>query len=191
MDRRRPTLPRPTRARRVRRVKTAALIGCVAIAVVAAGCGAGSGRVGVTSTTDVKTTAAHASATSLRQGVRAAIRANLKLSLYVLWYNEIPAWATRSTRGPALKALRAAAASRRHQGIQIKNLRGHSEILSIELAPSYTNATAEIRDTRSVAPYKAGKPLGRAIVGTDHSRVQLRRVGSTTRFIVWSVSPTR
>ena len=172
-------------------MKTTAAIGCIAFAILAAGCGASSGRVAVSSTTDAKPTVTHTSAASLQQGVRAAIRANLELSLYVLWHNEVPTWATRSTRGPALKALRAAAASRRRQGIQIKNLRGHSKIISIELAPSYTNATAEIRDTRSVAPYKAGKRLGRAIAGTDHSRVQLRRVGSTTRFIVWSVSPIR
>jgi hypothetical protein len=161
------------------------------IALAAAGCGGNRNMAAATSTTDAHTTSEQTSQTALKAAVRVAIRANLKLSLYVLWHDEVPTWAMRSTRGPALKALRVSAATRRRQGIQIKNLRGHSTILAIRLAPSYTSATAEIRDTRSVAPYRGGHRLGRAISGTDHSRVQLRRVGSTERFIVWSVSPIR
>jgi hypothetical protein len=163
----------------------------VAIAVLAAGCGAGKGSVAVTHTTDAKATSTRKSEASLEAGIRAALRANLQLSLYVLWHNDVPTWAVRSTRGPALKALRTSAAARRRQGIHIKNLRGHSSIVSITLAPSYATATAVVRDTRSVAPYKGGHRLGRAIVGTDHSRVQLHRLGSSERFIVWSVSPIR
>jgi hypothetical protein len=167
------------------------LLVAVAVAALAAGCGGSNGSVAATSTTDTRATSTQTSEAALKGAVRAALASNLKLSLYVLWHNEVPPWATGSTRGPALKALRTAAAARRRQGIQIKNLRGHSTIISIQLAPSYTSATAEVRDTRSVAPYKRGHRLGRAIVGTDHSRVQLRRVGTAERFIVWSVSPIR
>jgi hypothetical protein len=170
---------------------TRPLLVLISVAALAAGCGGSKGSVAATKTTDAQATSTQTSEASLKAGVRAAIRANLQLSLYVLWHNEVPAWATNSTRGPALKALRTSAAARRRQGIQIKNLRGHSTISSIELAPSYTSATAVIRDARSVAPYKEGHRLGKAIVGTDHSRVQLRRIGNTERFIVWSVSPIR
>jgi hypothetical protein len=167
------------------------LLLAIVVAALATGCGGSNNSVAAPSTTGATATSTRTSDASLKAGVRAALRANLRLSLYVLWHNHIPAWATQSTRGPALKALRASAASRRRQGIQIKNLRGHSTIISIELAQSYTSAIAEIRDTRSVAPYKAGHRLGRAIVGTDHSRVQLHRLGNTQRFIVWRVAPIR
>jgi hypothetical protein len=160
------------------------------VAALTAGCGGSNGSIAATTSTDAKTTSRVSEAT-LKAGVRAAIRANVQLSLYVLWHNQVPAWATRSTRGPALKALRGAASTRRRQGIQIKNLSGHYTIVSITLAPSYTTATAVVRDTRRVAPFKGGHRLGKAIVGTDHSRVQLRRAGNSQRFIVWSVSPIR
>lgn len=164
----------------------------IATATLAAGCGGSSGSIAATQPTNARTTTStQSSEASLKTGVRAAIGANLRLSLYVLWHNEVPAWATRSTRGPALNALRVSAVARRRQGIQIKSLRGRSTIISIELSPSYTNATALVRDKRTVAPYKGGQRLGRAIVGTDHSRVQLRRVDNTEKFIVWSVVPIR
>jgi hypothetical protein len=160
------------------------------VAALTAGCGGSNGSIAATTSTDAKTTSRMSEAT-LKAGVRAAIRENVQLSTYVLWHNQIPAWATHSTRGPALSALRSAAATRRRQGIQIKNLSGHYTVTSIALAPSYAAATAVIRSHQRVAPYKAGHRLGRAIVGADHARVQLRRAGNSQRFIVWSVSPIR
>lgn len=162
------------------------------VGALAAGCGGTSGKGAATSTsTDATATSTQTSEASLKAAVRTAIRSNVQLSLYVLWHNRVPGWATRSTRGPALKALRDAAATRREQGIQIKSLSGHYTILSISLVPSYNAATAVVRDRRRVAPFKGGHRLGKAIVGTDHSRVQLHRVGNARRFIVWSVSPIR
>ncbi|MBA3841934.1 MAG: hypothetical protein H0X39_04835 [Actinobacteria bacterium] len=162
------------------------------VAALNAGCGGGSGNGAATTTsTDAKTTSTQASAATLKAAVRTTIHANVALSLYVLWHNRIPSWATRSTRGPALKALRSAAATRRKQGIQIKNLSGHYTILSIALAPSYTGATVVVRDTRTVAPFKAGRRLGKAIKGTDHSHVELHRLANTQRFVVWRVSPVQ
>jgi hypothetical protein len=170
---------------------TRSLVVLAVAAAISGGC-ASSGHPAATTTAttaDAKTTSAQVSATTLKAAVRTAINANLKLSLYVLWHNRIPAWATRSTRGPALNALRSAAATRRKQGIQIKNLSGHHTIVSITLAPSYATATAVIRDRRRVAPYKAGHRLGKAISGAEHSRIQLRRLGNTRRFVVWRISP--
>ena len=40
---------------------------------------------------------------TLERTVRSALTANRRLSVYVLWNNRIPAWAGRSTRGPALE----------------------------------------------------------------------------------------
>jgi hypothetical protein len=162
-----------------------------AVAALAAGCGGSNGSPAATNTTDTRPTSTRTSETALKAAVRAAIGANVRLSTYVLWHNQIPTWATQSTRGPALKALRASAATRRRQGIQIKNLSGHYTIVSITLTPSYTAATAVIKSHQRVAPYKAGHRLGRAIVGTDHARLQLHRLGNTQRFIVWNVVPIR
>ena len=64
-------------------------------------------------------------------------------------------------------------------------------VVSIALAPSYSTATAVVRDVRKVAPYKAGRRLGKAISGTEQSRIQLHRLGATQRFVVWRVSPIK
>jgi hypothetical protein len=162
-----------------------------AIALLATGCGSSKSNAQAPATTDTHKTSTQTSETALKNAVRAAIRANVRLATYVLWHNQIPAWATRSTRGPALKALRDSAAARRRQGIQIKNLSGHYTITSTVLAPSYTGATAVINSHQRVAPYKGGRRLGRAIVGNDHARIRLRRLDNTSHFIVWTVSPIR
>lgn len=163
----------------------------IAIAALAAGCGGSNGSVAAKSTTDAPATGTRTNDAQLRAAVRTAIRANVRLSTYVLWHNQIPAWATQSTRGPALKALRASAATRRQQGIQIKNLSGQYTIVLITLAPSFATATALIKSHQRVAPYKAGHRLGRAIVANVHAHVQLRRLSNAMRFVVWNVSTTR
>jgi hypothetical protein len=173
---------------------TRSLVVLTAAAAISAGCGSSSGKPSATTTataTDAKTTSTQVSTAPLKAAVRAAIRANVQLSTYVLWHNHIPAWATRSTRGPALKALRSAAATRRKQGIRIKNLAGGYTISSIELAPSYATATAVIRSHQRVAPYKSGHRLGKAISASDHARIQLHRLGDTKRFVVWRVVTTK
>jgi hypothetical protein len=168
---------------------TRPLLLALAVATLAAGCGGSHGSTAPTTTTDAAVT--QTSEAALKAAVRAAIRANVHLSTYVLWHNTIPNWAKQSTRGPALKALRASAATRRRQGIQIKNLSGGYTIVSIALAPSYATATAVIKSHQRVAPYKAGHRLGKAITGTDHARLQLHRLGNTRRFVVWNVAPIK
>lgn len=162
------------------------------VATINAGCGGASGTVSTRRTsTNAESTSAQTMQATLRAAVRSAINANLQLSLYVLWHNSVPAWATRSTRGPALKALRSAAATRRKQGIQIKDLSGGYTITSITLVPSFANATAVVRSHERVAPFKDGHRLGKSISGTERSRIQLHRLGNTHRFVVWRVSPIR
>jgi hypothetical protein len=159
------------------------------VAAISTGCGGASGNVAApTTSTDATSTGAQSSVPTLKAAVRTAIHANVRLSSYVLWHNDIPAWATGSTRGPALNALRSAAATRRKQGIQIKNLSGSYTITGITLAPSYATATAVVRSHQRVVPYKSGRRLGKEISATDHARIQLHRLGNTERFIVWRVS---
>jgi hypothetical protein len=158
----------------------------VAILVaIAAGCDGGDGEV-VTQTSP-PTTSPQTGEAALKDGVRQALRDNDRLSGYVLWSNRVPAWATRSTRGPALATLRRSADDRRTRGIRLRTLLNRLEITSIELDPSYTTATAVVRSIQRVRPYSGGKPLGRAIKLNERATVELRRLGAAGRFVVWRV----
>jgi hypothetical protein len=133
------------------------------------------------------TTAPENSDAALKQAVRAALTQNRRLSVYVLWNNRIPAWAERSTRGPALTALRAAAADRRKRRIRVRLLSDRFQVLSIHLDPSYARATANARGRQRVRPYVNGKPGARTVELNEKARVELRRVGRSNRFVVWRV----
>jgi hypothetical protein len=61
------------------------------------------------------------------------------------------------------------------------------EITSVELDPSYAKATAVVRSIQRLRPYRAGKPIGRAIKLDERANVLLRRLGSSSRFVVWRV----
>jgi hypothetical protein len=165
----------------------------VAIAGVAvAGCSSGSHQASSTPTTTITTISSGSSSEAmLKEAARAALNENSRLSLYVLWNNRVPSWAEHSTRGPALVALRNAAATRKRQGIRIRSQPGRYLVLSVQLDPSYTRAIAVVRDRRRVFPYRAGKRIGRAIAVDDRARVELKRLGSQTRFVVWRVRPIR
>jgi hypothetical protein len=160
--------------------------------VVLAGCSSGSNHAGTTSTstsTSASTTnGEQLTAQSLERSARAALDANHKLSVFVLWSNRIPAWASRSTGGPALAALRSAAATRRTRGVRARLLSDRRRVLSFRLDPSYTKATAVIVDRQRVQPSgRNGRPLGRAVVLNERATYELRRVGQTGRFVVWRV----
>ena len=152
---------------------------------IAAGCDGGDGEVATQppSTTTSTTTGAAA----LKDAVRQALRRNDRLSGYVLWRNQVPTWATQTTRGPALLTLRQSAADRRKRGVRIRTLANRFEISSIELDPSYTTATATVRSIQRVRPYRGGKPSGRGVKLDERANVELRRVGVSDRFVVWRV----
>lgn len=127
-------------------------------------------------------------AAELRRVVRSAIMDNRRLSKYVLTHNTIPAWATQSTRGPALAGLRTAAADRRSRGVRVRLLSDRFRILSIRLDPSYTKATAVARAVQRVRPYgRDGKPAGHTVELNEKARIELRRVERADRFVVWRV----
>jgi len=156
----------------------AAIIGCCA-------CGGSSSH-----TTETTGTAARRvdPTTQLEHAVRTALAANHHLSGYVLWHDAVPSWATQSTRASALAALRASARDRRSQGIRIRPLVDHVDVLDVQISPSYASATATVRDTGVVAPYRDGRRLGRTIRLDERARVELRRIGDALRFVVWRVS---
>lgn len=163
-------------------------LGAVLIALllaIAAGCDGGDGEVATQP--PPTTTSPEAGEAALESAARQAMQMNDRLSGYVLWFNRLPTWATRSTRGPALATLRESAADRRARGIRIRTLASRLEITSIDLDPSYTRATAVVRSIQRLRPYRGGAPIGRAIRLDERATVELRRVGSSDRFVVWRV----
>jgi hypothetical protein len=172
-------------------VKALCLATLLALCLVAAACG-GTNRAshpGATSATTRARTVTNAdTAQTLAAAARAALRANHRLSRFVLWHNSVPDWAASSTQGPALAALRKAAAARRQRGIHVKVVTDRFGIKSLHLDPSYTRVTAVIVNPQRVQPYGAdGHPLGRSVRLTERSRFVLRRLGTSQRFVVWQV----
>lgn len=165
------------------------------IAIIAlAGCGGGSTSPPTPSAAAAKTVPAAGEKTGaalLTQAVRAALRANDRLSGYVLWANRVPAWATRSTRGPALAELRASAAARRRQGVRVRTLSHRLQIVSIALDASYLSATALVRERQRVLPYRAGRPDGTGTALDERARITLHRLAKSNRFIVWRLKGIR
>ena len=124
-------------------MRSVAAIGAVLLALGAAACGGGSSHAGTSTPAATTTTTDRVSEqVRLENAVRLAVKQNFALSLYVLWHNEIPGWASRSTGGPALVALRTSSASRRGRDIRIQPITTALRIQAIRIDPSYMTATA-------------------------------------------------
>jgi hypothetical protein len=171
-------------------VRTIAGLACLAVAVVAAGCGGGHKAAGTTAATT--STVRADPQKRLTAAVQDTLRANHRLAKLVLWRNVVPASAASSTRGPALAALRVAAAGRRRRGIHVKVVSDGFRIQSVTLDSSFTRATAIVVDPQRVRPYGSnGKPLGQPVPLSEKSRFELHRLGNAERFVVWRVAPIR
>jgi hypothetical protein len=158
----------------------------VLLLAIATGCDGGNDKV-ATQPPPTTTTSGTGSA-ALERAVRSALTENRRLSVYVLWNNKIPPWAERSTRGPALASLRAAAQNRRNRGVRVRMLENRREILSIRLDPSYLRATAIVLDRQRVQPSRRnGRPLGRPAMLRERARYELRRLARGDQFVVWRV----
>src|SRR5262249_19840427 len=123
-------LPRPTRTSRLpdANVRTSALVLLALVAGLITGCGGSKHAATSTGSTPPTVSTRQDTASTLDRAVRVALNENFRLSLYVLWHNSIPPWAQHSTRGPALAALRSAAATRRGRGLRIRSQPGHYTI---------------------------------------------------------------
>jgi hypothetical protein len=158
----------------------------ILLLAIVAGCKSGGTKVATVPTTTATTS--QASDALLKAGVRSTLSENRRLSIYVLWNNRIPSWAAKSTRGPSLASLSAAAQNRRHRGIRVRLLASRRQIISIRLEPSYLRAKAIILDRQRVQPsQRNGRPLGRAVTLKERARYELRRIGRSNRFVVWRV----
>jgi hypothetical protein len=166
-------------------MRTTAVIGCLAVAAVAAGCGGGGSHTSVSTAAPATTADRPSEQARLERAVRLAVKQNFELSLYVLWHNEIPAWASRSTGGPALAALRASAVTRRGRDIRIRPIKTSLRIQAIRVDASYATATAVADSKQRVRPYEAGKAQPKLIALHERARLTLKRLGGSDRFVVW------
>jgi hypothetical protein len=155
--------------------------------VVVAGCSSGS-HDSATSSTSRGSSASTNPAESLLRAARSALAKNHQVSVFVLWHNQLPADASRSTGGPALASLRSSAATRRARGIRVRLLADERRVLSLRLDPSYTKATASVVDRQRVQPSgRDGRRLGRPVLLNERATYELRRVDQKSRFVVWRV----
>jgi hypothetical protein len=169
-----------------------ALIVLVSIALATAACGSSSaGKDSTSGTSPSEPAAATPGRVDVLASARAAIFVDHRLAVRALWTNRVPAHPAASA-GPHLVDLRRSVATRLKRGIRVKLLSERFRIVSIDLDPSYTTATAVVADPQHVRPYgRDGRPLGRPVSLNERARLQLRRLSKRNRFVVWEVTAIR
>lgn len=155
--------------------------------LAAIGCGSGDAPTTTSSSSTGTTGRSATPAAKLEGAVRSAVEMNARLSSYVLWHNAVPTWAARSTSGPALKSLRRVASEGRSQGRRWRTLSQEVAVIRIALDPSYTSATAKVRERGSIVQYRRGHQAGKPVRLDEAANVELRRSGGTPSFVVWKV----
>jgi hypothetical protein len=158
------------------------------LAVLVTGCGSTSGKHTAAGTTTTSPAVA-VTASNLRNGVTAALRADHRLALRVLWTNVVPLTATRSTRGPALAGMRASAKGRQQEQIRVRMLHDSYRIISIQLDPSYASATAIAQSNQNLRlAHLDGRAAGPATEVNERARIDLHRIGTSSHFVVWRLT---
>ena len=145
----------------------------VFVLAIAAGCDRGNDEVATQP--PPATTTSETGRAALERAARSALSENRRLSVYVLWNNTIPAWAERSTRGPALASLRSAAQNRRNRGIRVRMLENRREILSLRLDPSYRG-----HGNRARSPAREALPAQRSTSRSRRDAERARAVRTPT-----------
>ncbi len=72
----------------------------------------------------------------------------------------------------------------------MRSLSDKLSVLSVQLDPSYTSATATVHDVERVALYTHGR-RGRTVTLDERDLIMLHRLGQQMRFIVWEVKPQK
>jgi hypothetical protein len=164
-------------------VSTAAIV-----AFALAGCG-GSSQTTVSRTQQTTGSTTRPTPAALERAARSAVERNHTLSDYVLAHNSLPSWASQSTSGPALAALRNSAAQRVSGTVRVRVLTSTAEIRSVQLDPSYLTATASVLERSRVRVYQHGHPVGGVRTLNEPARIELHRVGEKAAFVVWKLAP--
>lgn len=123
-----------------------------------------------------------------RHAILAAVEANQRLSITVLWHDHIPAAAARigATAGPALAQLQASARQRRIAGIRVRVRSDHWQLTHIH--PERAGVVGLLVAVERVQPYQLrGGPLGAPITLHEHAHLHLRR--NRRRYLVWKATP--
>jgi hypothetical protein len=168
-------------------MRRASIIVTLGLLILASGCGNSMTHT-VASHPSIAIESQPETPAALEQAVRKAIQEDHRLSVEALWTNSVPA-NPPATAGPDLAILRQSVAQRRRQGVRVKMLAEHLRILSVQLDPSYTTATATVLDVERVQPsYPSGRPRGKPSATREHAHLELRRVGKSERFVVWKVT---
>lgn len=155
----------------------------VFVTTVLAGCGGGGSQAPLPAPPET-TSATRGGEQVLRSAVLGAVRDNHRLSVRVLLTNRVPVPAP-STAGPALAALRTAAAERESRGLRVRTLRSRYRVLSVRLDPSYSEASATVVDRQTVQLETAdGVPVGSQRELVERAVVELRRIPGANRFVV-------
>lgn len=163
----------------------------IPVALAVSGCGGAAQANHRTATTASKGTASDPAA-DLEGAVRTALHENARASDFVLEHNAIPRWAPRSTAGPALAGLRAAAAQRRKAGVHVRVLSSSVQVRSVRLEPSYLTARATVTErSRVIVLNRKGHRLGKPRTLTEPARIELHRHGNKIAFVVWKVTAIR
>jgi hypothetical protein len=85
--------------------------------------------------------------------------------------------------------MRSSAVERKRNQIRVRMLHETYRIISLQLDPSYTGATAIAQWDQNVAQsHLNGKPVGHAVELHERARILLHRLGTSSRFVVWKVS---
>jgi hypothetical protein len=153
----------------------------VASALAAASCSGSSGGAQPTSTTTTVSTA------TLKAAARKAVVAHHRLSVQVLWTNKVPSKVT-SVTGSALTALRTAARDRSKRGVRVRVLRESFRVVSLRLDRARAKATAVVADRQTAAVFEHGRRMKQPVRLNERVRIELQRVGKTSRFVVWKVA---
>ena len=156
----------------------------------AVSCGSGGTDSG-SSTSPSTTTVASDPRAQLEDAVREAVEHDHRDAVRSLWTNRVPAHPA-ATGGPALAQWRRSVATRARRGIRVRTLSQRFWVVSIRLHPSYERAIVVVADDQRVQPsHRNGKPIGRSVVLHERARLELRRVGRSERFVVWTVEGLR
>lgn len=159
------------------------------VALAVSGCGGSGGTNTVAGHTPTTTASRPNTPAALEQAVRRAVSENHALLTHALLTNSVPSH-PEGTAGPALADLRRSAAQRRAQRMKVRIVSEDFRVLSIELDPSYATATASVLNIQRVQPSYGGRPGARS-TSREHVRLELHRIDSTERFVVWKVALLR
>jgi hypothetical protein len=157
----------------------------------AASCGSGGTDSGSSTSSTSTSTVASDPHAQLEDAVRGAVEHDHRDAVRSLWTNRVPAHPA-ATGGPALAQWRRSVSTRARRGIRVRTLSQRFRIVSVRLDPSYERAVVVVADDQRVQPsHRNGKPIGRSVVLHERARLELRRVGRSERFVVWTVEGLR